>query len=278
MLTSRSAQPGREMSGAHVDLFRGTTLCQFYLAGNCLRGDSCKFAHGFEKLQDKPDFAKSRLCESFMMLGSCAEGAACSFAHGKQELRGSYAARVSRQATIGSASFSRKEALNALECPHRQSGLMTHRPQQNVQTIHSLQDTRESQLQHIRLKLQLQLASGQSHRYNVQNTSQASVFPVGKIDSGFDLENVQCSFSRQTTFVDGETVQGFSRQSTRDDHPGCVRPYEVPILHEEVKVDKSDEEAPKYSLITKNTFLHLGPDPSLINSVMSRLNSWPSFP
>lgn len=212
------------------------------------------------------------------MLGSCAEGASCSFAHGKQELRGSYAARVARQATTRHASLSRTEALNALGSPHRQSELMTQRPQQNALMIHSLQDTRESQLQHIRLKLQHQLASSQSHRYNVQNTSQASVLPVGKIDSGFDLENVQSSFSRQTTFDDGETVQAFSRQSTRDDHPGCVRPYEVTKLHEEVKVAESDEEAPKYSFVTKNTFLHLGPEPSLINSAMSRLNSWPSFP
>jgi len=77
--------------------FRATELCKFHLAGACSRGMSCNFAHDVVELKAKPNFAKTRLCDSFSRTGRCAAGATCSFAHGKEEMRSATA--ESRKAT-----------------------------------------------------------------------------------------------------------------------------------------------------------------------------------
>ncbi|QQP37535.1 Uncharacterized protein FKW44_017827, partial [Caligus rogercresseyi] len=75
-----------------------TTLCQFYIQGNCNKSsEGCNFAHGTSDLRTPEghpigfepslDKYKSTLCAKFLSIGSCPFGVACRFAHGVRELR-----------------------------------------------------------------------------------------------------------------------------------------------------------------------------------------------
>nr|ACO12796.1 RING finger protein unkempt [Lepeophtheirus salmonis] len=75
-----------------------TTLCQFYIQGNCNKStDLCNFAHGTSDLRTPEgnpigfeptvDKYKSTLCAKFLSIGSCPFGVACRFARGVRELR-----------------------------------------------------------------------------------------------------------------------------------------------------------------------------------------------
>eukprot|EP00929_Paragymnodinium_shiwhaense_P059289 TRINITY_DN2969_c0_g1_i4.p1 TRINITY_DN2969_c0_g1~~TRINITY_DN2969_c0_g1_i4.p1 ORF type:complete len:412 (+),score=112.28 TRINITY_DN2969_c0_g1_i4:60-1238(+) len=64
-----------------------TTLCNFFKAGSCPAGADCKFAHGEEELQAKPNFCKTSLCKAWKT-GKCKKTAAkCFFAHGYSDIR-----------------------------------------------------------------------------------------------------------------------------------------------------------------------------------------------
>eukprot|EP00929_Paragymnodinium_shiwhaense_P059284 TRINITY_DN2969_c0_g1_i1.p1 TRINITY_DN2969_c0_g1~~TRINITY_DN2969_c0_g1_i1.p1 ORF type:complete len:408 (+),score=111.40 TRINITY_DN2969_c0_g1_i1:71-1225(+) len=64
-----------------------TTLCNFFNAGSCPAGAGCKFAHGEEELQAKPNFCKTSLCKAWKA-GKCKKTAAkCFFAHGYSDIR-----------------------------------------------------------------------------------------------------------------------------------------------------------------------------------------------
>lgn len=64
-----------------------TTLCQFFMQGNCLNGNNCHHAHGEHELvsQETNPYYKSTLC-SYFEQGHCSNKQ-CSFAHGVEELR-----------------------------------------------------------------------------------------------------------------------------------------------------------------------------------------------
>eukprot|EP00929_Paragymnodinium_shiwhaense_P109508 TRINITY_DN7597_c0_g1_i2.p1 TRINITY_DN7597_c0_g1~~TRINITY_DN7597_c0_g1_i2.p1 ORF type:complete len:335 (-),score=67.02 TRINITY_DN7597_c0_g1_i2:385-1389(-) len=64
-----------------------TTLCNFFAAGSCPNGADCKFAHGTQELQSKPNFCKTSICKAWKA-GKCKKTAAkCQFAHGYSDIR-----------------------------------------------------------------------------------------------------------------------------------------------------------------------------------------------
>lgn len=64
-----------------------TSLCKFYFAGKCSRGEDCTFAHSKEQLLPLVDLRKGSLCFDFEFRGCCDNGDSCKFAHGKSDLR-----------------------------------------------------------------------------------------------------------------------------------------------------------------------------------------------
>eukprot|EP00931_Biecheleriopsis_adriatica_P071191 TRINITY_DN45036_c0_g1_i1.p1 TRINITY_DN45036_c0_g1~~TRINITY_DN45036_c0_g1_i1.p1 ORF type:complete len:277 (+),score=46.33 TRINITY_DN45036_c0_g1_i1:59-889(+) len=83
--SGRQWQDGREIRCE--SLFQKTKMCHFYMVGTCNRGESCSFAHTCAQLKEKPDFAKTRMCKSYLKSGRCQHGDGCNFAHDKEELR-----------------------------------------------------------------------------------------------------------------------------------------------------------------------------------------------
>jgi len=80
--------PKEKPSGAvRLEAFKQTRLCKFHIAGNCIRGTSCNFAHSIEQIRDQPDFSKTRLCVDYCTDQWCRDGDHCKFAHGEHELR-----------------------------------------------------------------------------------------------------------------------------------------------------------------------------------------------
>eukprot|EP00930_Biecheleria_cincta_P086730 TRINITY_DN75991_c0_g1_i1.p1 TRINITY_DN75991_c0_g1~~TRINITY_DN75991_c0_g1_i1.p1 ORF type:complete len:285 (-),score=51.56 TRINITY_DN75991_c0_g1_i1:8-808(-) len=67
--------------------YKATELCKFHLAGACLRGTACNFAHDVSEIRAKPNFAKTWMCAKFSKKRRCDEGGNCSFAHSKKELQ-----------------------------------------------------------------------------------------------------------------------------------------------------------------------------------------------
>ena len=70
-----------------LEAFKKTRLCKFYVAGNCVRGTSCNFAHTVDQIRDQPDYSKTRLCANYLQSRWCRDGQYCKFAHGEHELR-----------------------------------------------------------------------------------------------------------------------------------------------------------------------------------------------
>ena len=85
-----------EKEAKRLQVHKQTRLCKFFAAGACTRGAACTFAHGQQKLQQQPDYSKTKLCAQFMEVGSCTAGDACKFAHGKTELRQGSTAKKGR--------------------------------------------------------------------------------------------------------------------------------------------------------------------------------------
>eukprot|EP00931_Biecheleriopsis_adriatica_P016393 TRINITY_DN12092_c0_g1_i1.p1 TRINITY_DN12092_c0_g1~~TRINITY_DN12092_c0_g1_i1.p1 ORF type:complete len:256 (+),score=34.20 TRINITY_DN12092_c0_g1_i1:45-812(+) len=83
---SRDVEPTAQRSNVK-DWVKGTQLCKFHQLGKCTRGSQCNFAHGFETLKSKPNFAKTRLCPQVRAGKWCAYAGTCTFAHSKEEMR-----------------------------------------------------------------------------------------------------------------------------------------------------------------------------------------------
>jgi len=80
--------------------FRKTRPCRYWLKGHCQYGDSCRFAHGDEELEEEEEedengaartqrgseYRKTKLCRHWMT-GSCPFEDSCKFAHGEHELQ-----------------------------------------------------------------------------------------------------------------------------------------------------------------------------------------------
>ena len=85
---ARDAREAKEKpSAVRLEAFKQTRLCKFHIAGNCIRGTSCNFAHSMEQIRDQPDFSKTRLCVDYCTDQWCRDGDYCKFAHGEHELR-----------------------------------------------------------------------------------------------------------------------------------------------------------------------------------------------
>jgi hypothetical protein len=82
---ARAAKPSA--GSMRLEAFKKTRLCKFYVAGNCVRGTSCNFAHDADQIREPPDFSKTRLCAEYLQAGWCRDGHYCKFAHGEHELR-----------------------------------------------------------------------------------------------------------------------------------------------------------------------------------------------
>eukprot|EP00746_Dinoflagellata_sp_MGD_P030784 gnl/MRDRNA2_/MRDRNA2_173119_c0_seq1.p1 gnl/MRDRNA2_/MRDRNA2_173119_c0~~gnl/MRDRNA2_/MRDRNA2_173119_c0_seq1.p1 ORF type:complete len:814 (-),score=122.68 gnl/MRDRNA2_/MRDRNA2_173119_c0_seq1:16-2457(-) len=65
--------------------FRKVTMCKFHLAGRCLNGGSCSFAHDPSELQAAGGKSKAIMCK-FHKESKCLNGAACNFAHSEEEM------------------------------------------------------------------------------------------------------------------------------------------------------------------------------------------------
>eukprot|EP00439_Symbiodinium_sp_Y106_P059257 s347_g8.t1 len=61
------------------EAFRYTSLCRFFAAGNCDRGEDCHFAHNESQLREKPDLSRTRMCRSYAKTGE--------YAHSEGEVR-----------------------------------------------------------------------------------------------------------------------------------------------------------------------------------------------
>lgn len=64
-----------------------TKMCKFFMKGECMRGNTCTFAHNQKELHPQPDLYKTQLCSAFIAGGSCRRGNRCKFAHGFKEVR-----------------------------------------------------------------------------------------------------------------------------------------------------------------------------------------------
>eukprot|EP00930_Biecheleria_cincta_P035517 TRINITY_DN24428_c0_g2_i1.p1 TRINITY_DN24428_c0_g2~~TRINITY_DN24428_c0_g2_i1.p1 ORF type:complete len:316 (+),score=47.68 TRINITY_DN24428_c0_g2_i1:79-1026(+) len=109
-----------------------TRLCKFHLAGKCLRGEDCNFAHSETDLLPTPSFEKTVICKQFANNGTCRAGADCSYAHSKEELRRSFVgksaesmalidmqwARAAAAASSASAAASSSAAAQGKNEPH----------------------------------------------------------------------------------------------------------------------------------------------------------------
>jgi len=67
--------------------FKKTTLCKFFADRNCMKGDSCNFAHDLAEVQTAPDLTKTSLCRMYMSSVCNKRSESCPFAHGVRELR-----------------------------------------------------------------------------------------------------------------------------------------------------------------------------------------------
>ncbi|CAK9037231.1 unnamed protein product [Durusdinium trenchii] len=100
MVRREAVAPREKHSGTvRLEAFKQTRLCKFHIAGNCIRGTSCNFAHSVEQIRHQPDFSKTRLCADFMESRWCRDGDYCKFAHGEHELRPHPASKTKEQET-----------------------------------------------------------------------------------------------------------------------------------------------------------------------------------
>jgi len=76
----------KSQNKVYHDFFK-TKVCPLNSLNICTKGDNCPFAHSEDELREKPNLAKTKLCESFLETGYCKNGDQCSFAHGENELR-----------------------------------------------------------------------------------------------------------------------------------------------------------------------------------------------
>lgn len=66
-----------------------TKLCRFFAkSGFCFHGAACRFAHGEEQLNAKPDLSRTSICAYYAQRGTCLAGDRCKFAHGREQLKG----------------------------------------------------------------------------------------------------------------------------------------------------------------------------------------------
>mmetsp|Transcript_132773 Transcript_132773/g.187493 ORF Transcript_132773/g.187493 Transcript_132773/m.187493 type:complete len:266 (-) Transcript_132773:324-1121(-) len=84
---SRAIKEKLSSGSMRLEAFKQTRLCKFHVAGNCVRGNSCNFAHSIDQIRDQPDFSKTRLCADYLQAQWCRDGQYCKFAHGEHELR-----------------------------------------------------------------------------------------------------------------------------------------------------------------------------------------------
>lgn len=72
---------------ADAAILKRTKLCRFFIKGQCVRGESCTFAHGTTDLRAQPDWFRTQLCHDWHKSQSCAYGSKCKFAHSSSEVR-----------------------------------------------------------------------------------------------------------------------------------------------------------------------------------------------
>ena len=70
-----------------LEAFKQTRLCKFHVAGNCVRGNSCNFAHSIDQIRDQPDFSKTRLCAIICRPSGVGMGSIASSRMEEHELR-----------------------------------------------------------------------------------------------------------------------------------------------------------------------------------------------
>mmetsp|Transcript_61624 Transcript_61624/g.133412 ORF Transcript_61624/g.133412 Transcript_61624/m.133412 type:complete len:440 (+) Transcript_61624:82-1401(+) len=68
-------------------MFAKTKMCQSNIAGKCVRGQACAFAHGLDDLRPLPNLQLTKMCWAFSVSGICDKGDSCSFAHSLEEMR-----------------------------------------------------------------------------------------------------------------------------------------------------------------------------------------------
>lgn len=66
--------------------FYKTKLCTYWQRRKCMRGASCRFAHGVEELNRPPDLNRTALCRRKLKSGAC-DDPNCQYAHDASSLR-----------------------------------------------------------------------------------------------------------------------------------------------------------------------------------------------
>ncbi|CAK9023045.1 unnamed protein product [Durusdinium trenchii] len=88
------------------ETFRYTSLCRFYMAGRCERGEECHFAHDESQLREKPNLYRTRICRSLAKSGKCK---ASKFAHSQEEMR-DYNSGMSASESVEGDTWARTES------------------------------------------------------------------------------------------------------------------------------------------------------------------------
>jgi hypothetical protein len=231
--TSIEYVEGHKLSTAQLQMFKGTKFCRFFLAGNCERGENCRFAHGLDTLKEPPDFRKTRFCQAFLLTGTCQAGHLCKFAHGRQELRNFYAEKKAgkKSHVVATAEISNEQRL---------------------------QEQFSILLESFRIKRVLDEALLKLMMKGIQGGQQPDL--TGARSDSFDVQEADwqqqsfACFTRQTTIDNANSMHTISRQvSCEEVQVDFLKPSGHHQHYDAVQTDHEQVYVP----VIKNTFVHM---------------------
>eukprot|EP00931_Biecheleriopsis_adriatica_P018112 TRINITY_DN12768_c0_g1_i1.p1 TRINITY_DN12768_c0_g1~~TRINITY_DN12768_c0_g1_i1.p1 ORF type:complete len:377 (-),score=62.16 TRINITY_DN12768_c0_g1_i1:46-1176(-) len=250
-MTSATAQPACSLfdtakgpsseKHAKSKLAARTLLCKFYLNGACTRGSACSFAHGEDKLRQKPDLFKTGLCLRFMTSGECRHDQGCRFAHGMQELR-------SREDGQDFETAKEKMAHEAVEHAHVAKGAGQKILEPSLEANLSKEDS-----EHVYLSVCVQATRRKLSNKPIAPSKTALPSELACEDT--DLQQYAADFSRKTTATGPASMASLPLLEEERDHA------EFPTSSAPTINSPSRIAMPPWAGVTvKNTFVHIERD------------------